>query len=167
VLEKANGDCFPVAGRAMLDAGDEMEKNGFKLVHALVSGEGDLKGRKFFHAFNMLGDIIFDNSNGKNIMTRKEIYFEQGGIDPNLKGGFVTYNVEEALLNMAREMHWGPWDLDYSLEEDLPDSKGEIGKEKLRISSSELEVIKSELTTEENVKVKWENFKNGKMARPS
>jgi 5'(3')-deoxyribonucleotidase len=167
VLEKANGDCFPVAGRAMLDAGDEMEKNGFKLVHALVSGEGDLKGRKFFHAFNMLGDIIFDNSNGKNIMTRKEIYFEQGGIDPNLKGGFVTYNVEEALLNMAREMHWGPWDLDYSLEEDLPDSKGEIGKEKLRISSSELEVIKRELTTEENVKVKWENFKNGKMARPS
>jgi hypothetical protein len=64
-------------------------------------------------------------------------------------------------------MHWGPWDLDYSLEEDLPDSKGEIGKEKLRISSSELEVIKNELTTEENIQVKWDNFKNGKMARTS
>jgi len=167
MLEKAGGDCFPVAGRAILDADEQMENNGFKLVHALVSGEGDLNGRRFFHAFNMLGDIVFDNSNGKNIMTRKEIYFSQGGIDPNLKGGFATYNKEEALINMAQNMHWGPWDLDNSLEEDLPDSKGEIGKEKLRISSSELEVIKSELTTEENVKVKWENFKNGKMARPS
>jgi len=167
MLEKANGDCFLVAGRAILNADELMEANGFKLIHALVTGEGDLEGRKFFHAFNMLGDVVFDNSNGNNITTRKEIYFNQGGVDPNLKGGFATYNKEEALINMAQNMHWGPWDLDDSLEEDLPDSKGEIGKEKLRISSSELEVIKSELTTEENVKVKWDNFKNGKMARSS
>lgn len=167
IFEKGEGDCFPVAGRAMIDVDPGMEKAGFKLVHALVQGEGELEGRKFFHAFNMLGDVIFDNSNGNKIMTRKENYFSQGGIDPTIKGGFATYTAEEALINMAKNMHWGPWDLDYSLEENLPDSKREIGKEKLRIAPDELQTIKNELNTEENLKTEWEIFRDGKMARPA
>ena len=167
IFERGEGDCFPVAGRAMIDVEPAMEQAGFKLVHALVQGEGELEGRRFFHAFNMLGDVVFDNSNGNKIMTRRENYFSQGGIDPTIKGGFATYTAEEALINMAKNMHWGPWDLDDSLEENLPDSKREIGKEKLRIAPDELQTIKNELNTEENLKTEWEIFRDGKMARPA
>ena len=75
------GDCFEVAGRDMLHLDSKMEEAGYKMVHALVYGEGRLKGRRFGHAFNMLGDVVFDNSNGNKIMTRKENYFKQIDID--------------------------------------------------------------------------------------
>ena len=82
LIERKLGDCFEVAGRAMLHLDDKMEKAGYKMVHALVYGEGELEGRRFSHAFNQLGDYIFDNSNGNKIMMRKENYFKQGGIKP-------------------------------------------------------------------------------------
>ena len=105
------GDCFPVAGRAMLHLQDEMETAGYKMVHALVRGEGKLTGRRFAHAFNRLGNVIFDNSNGNKIMMREENYFKQGGIDPNEKGAYVEYDREQSLLKLAKHHHWGPWDL--------------------------------------------------------
>jgi hypothetical protein len=145
IIEAKLGDCFKVAGRAMLDADEIMEQNGFTLVHALVEGEGSLKGRKFFHGFNMLGDVVFDNSNGNKISMRKESYFKNGGINPKLKGGFVTYNKEETLLKMLKTRHWGPWDLNFSLEENIPDEKREIGKKRLRVSPQILKTIKNEI----------------------
>ena len=90
------GDCFPVAGRFMLKLDDNLEKAGMKMVHAIVTGEGELEGRRFGHAFNKLGDVIFDKSNGNDIMTRKENYFKQGGINPKEKGAYVEYDKEES-----------------------------------------------------------------------
>ena len=145
IIEAKLGDCFKVAGRAMLDADEIMEQNGFTLVHALVEGEDSLKGRKFFHGFNMLGDVVFDNSNGNKIMMRKENYFDQGGIDPKERGSYVEYNAEDSLLKMAKNRHWGPWDLNMSLEEEIPDDKREIGKKKLKISPKILLAIKNEI----------------------
>ena len=145
LTEAKLGDCFQVAGRAMIKLEPNMEKAGYKLVHAYVQGEGELEGRRFGHAFNMLGDVVFDNSNGNNIVVRKEGYFEQGGINPKEKGAYVEYNAEDSLLKMAKHQHYGPWDLDMSLEEEIPDNKREIGKKKIRISSKELNIIKSEI----------------------
>ena len=145
LTEAKLGDCFQVAGRAMLKLDPNMEKAGYKLVHAYVQGEGELEGRRFGHAFNMLGDVVFDNSNDNKIMMRKEGYFEQGGINPKEKGAYVEYNAEDSLLKMAKHHHWGPWDLNMSLEEEIPDNKREIGKKKLRISSKELNIIKNEI----------------------
>ena len=93
----------------------------------------------------MLGDIVFDNSNGNNIMMRKENYFNQGGIDPKERGAYVEYNAEDSLLKMASHRHWGPWDLNMSLEEEIPDDKREIGKKKLKISSKILQTIKDKI----------------------
>ena len=62
VLAEAKlGDCFQAAGKIMMKLPDEMEKAGMKCVHAFVYGEGKLKGRRFEHAFNKLGDVVFDN----------------------------------------------------------------------------------------------------------
>ena len=136
------GDCFPVAGRFMLHLDDKMEKAGMKMVHAIVTGEGELEGRRFGHAFNKLGDVIFDKSNGNDIMMRKEHYFKQGGINPKEKGTYVEYDKEQSIIKMARYKHWGPWDLDESLLEEIPDEKKEIGIKKMKISSKELKIIK-------------------------
>ena len=62
------GDCFVVAGKAMLD--NKIPE--LKLVHAYVTGQGLLKGRRFEHAWNEIGDVVFDNSNGRKIIMRKE-----------------------------------------------------------------------------------------------
>ena len=137
------GDCFEVAGRSMLELDSEMEKAGYKMVHALVYGEGELEGRRFGHAFNKLGDVIFDNSNDNKIMTRQGNYFKQGGIKPKEKGAYVEYNKKEALIKLAKYKHWGPWDLNEMLEEELPDEKEEIGIKKMKISSKELKTIKN------------------------
>jgi len=142
LTEAKLGDCFKVAGRAMLELDPKMEKAGYKMVHAIVRGEGKLEGRRFGHAFNKLGNVIFDNSNGNKIMARKENYFKQGAINPKEKGAYVEYTVEESLLKLARYKHWGPWDLDESLMEEIPDEPKEIGKKKLKLSSSELKSIK-------------------------
>ena len=107
ITEAKMGDCFEVAGRAMLKLDPKMEKAGYKMVHAFVHGEGELEGRRFGHAFNMLGDLVFDNSNGNKIMMRKERYFDQGGIDPKERGAYVEYNAEDSLLKMAGQQIWG------------------------------------------------------------
>ena len=145
LTEGKMGDCFQVAGRAMLKLDPNMEKAGYKLVHAYVHGEGELEGRRFGHAFNILGDVVFDNSNGNKIMMRKEKYFDQGGIDPKERGAYVEYNAEDSLLKMAKYHHWGPWDLNMSLEEEIPDENREIGKKKLRISPKILLIIKNKI----------------------
>ena len=142
LIEGKLGDCFSVAGRFMLHLDDKMDKAGMKMVHAIVTGEGELEGRKFGHAFNKLGDVIFDKSNGNDIMTRKENYFKQGGINPKEKGAYVEYDKEQSILKMARYHHWGPWDLDESLMEEIPDEKKEIGKPKVKIPSKELKMIR-------------------------
>ena len=145
LTEGKMGDCFPVAGRFMLHLDDKMEKAGMRMVHAIVTGEGELEGRRFGHAFNKLGDVIFDKSNGNDIMMRKERYFDQGGIDPKERGAYIEYDAEESLLKMASYHHWGPWDLNMSLEEEIPDDKREIGKKKLRISPKILQIIKDKI----------------------
>jgi len=143
------GDCFPVAGRAMLHLQDEMETAGYKMVHALVRGEGKLTGRRFAHAFNRLGNVIFDNSNGNKIMMREENYFKQGGIDPNEKGAYVEYDREQSLLKLAKHHHWGPWDLNATLEETIPDESAEVGTQHVSISHNELDKVKNELGLKE------------------
>ena len=145
LIEGKLGDCFSVAGRFMLHLDDKMEKAGMKMVHAIVTGEGELEGRRFGHAFNMFGDLVFDNSNGNKVMMRKEKYFDQGGIDPKDRGAYVEYDAEESLLQMAKYHHWGPWDLNMSLEEEIPDEQREIGKKKLKISPKILQTIKDKI----------------------
>ena len=139
------GDCFEVAGRDMLHLDSKMEEAGYKMVHALVYGQGELEGRRFGHAFNKLGDVIFDNSNGNKIMMRKGNYFKQGGINPKEKGAYVEYNKEQSLLKLGKYHHWGPWELSEALEEELPDEKKEIGKQKLRVPPKILKIVKDQM----------------------
>ena len=80
LFEEGAGDCFHVAGRTMIDMTEEQEVYGMKMIHAYVYGQGELKGRRFPHAWIEQGDVVLDNSNGNNIVMRKEQYYPLGGI---------------------------------------------------------------------------------------
>lgn len=97
------GDCFVVAGKAILDD----TTNLLVLVHGMVTGTGKLMNKRFDHAWVEIGDVVLDNSNNNNITMRKERYYELGNIDPTET---QRYSNQEALKNMVRFKHWGPWE---------------------------------------------------------
>ncbi len=118
---KAKGDCFEVAAKAMIDARPFAALPiDYKLVHAIVSGQGELEGVRFAHAFNLLGDdTVIDNSNSQAIVLRRRDYFERGGIITK-QGMYAEYSREEAMHLLCQHGHWGPWDL----AEELQDAVG-------------------------------------------
>ena len=88
---KGDGDCFHVAGRAMIDMTDEQEVYGMKLVHAFVYGQGPLKGRRFEHAWNEQGSTCLDNSNGQKTVMNKKQYYKLAGVVKE-RGAYATYD---------------------------------------------------------------------------
>ena len=60
------GNCFSVANSLILGDGVPIkgtELNQYKIVHAMVYGEGALAGRRFVHAFMLYDDkLVIDNS---------------------------------------------------------------------------------------------------------
>jgi len=144
-----DGDCFHVAGRAMIDMTDEQEVYGMKLVHAFVYGQGPLKGRRFEHAWNEQGSTCLDNSNGQTTLMAKKQYYKLAGVVKKAPQGvaYASYDSTQGLVNMLKHKHWGPWDLSptWLLGEKLPDKSRKVGKKKLKISSKELLQIKQEL----------------------
>ena len=159
LFEAGTGDCFEVANRAMIGMTEEQEVYGMKCIHAYVYGQGDLKGRRFPHAWNEQGDVVFDNSNGNNIVMRKEQYYALGGVVQE-SGAYATYDKDDCLIKMLKYSHYGPWDLNDSLDENIPDEIKEIGKEKSRIPRNLLNTIKNELDLEAQVESAWEEFKS-------
>lgn len=111
LIEHAKGDCFEVAGRAMIDPNIPE----LRLVHAYVSGQGQLEGKRFPHAWNEVGDVVFDNSNGRRFVVRKEQYYDIGKVVTE-PGQYAVYDDIEAKKKMIRTRHWGPWDLDDKYE---------------------------------------------------
>ena len=76
-----DGDCFSVAGRAMIDMTEAQEQYNMKLVHAFVYGQGPLKGRRFEHAWNEQGNTVIDNSNGQQTVMKKKQYYKLAGVE--------------------------------------------------------------------------------------
>ena len=139
--EATGGDCFQVAAKNMLDLTDKEDDAGYKLVHAYVYGQGELEGRRFPHAFNKLGNTIYDNSNGNHIVMSAKKYFELGGIDPNDSGAYAEYSKTKSMIKLLKHKNYGPWDLNSRLDENIPDEAREIGKKKMRIGRKELQQI--------------------------
>jgi len=127
LTEDACGDCFSKAGRALMDT-EEQLINDTTLVHAMVRGQGKLEGRRFPHAWTELGDVVFDSANGNNIVMRKEQYYALGSVEEKTKGAFARYEHSKGLGNMLKHGHWGPWDLDDTLDEEKDMNKSRIAK---------------------------------------
>lgn len=114
VAENRGGNCFEVAGNAMIHS----DMPGLKLVHAYVSGQGRLEGKRFLHAWNEMGDVVIDKSNGNNIVMRKEQYYDLGKVS-TAPGEYATYDSKQAIDKMVETKHYGPWDLDETKTQDF------------------------------------------------
>ena len=144
--ESENGDCFEVAANAMVDFRRAGDATPVKMVHAYVQGQGSLEGRRFAHGFNLLtDDVVMDNSNGNKVVMRREQYYALGGIDTKERGAYKEYDKKETMAALVKYKHYGPWHLNKSLDEQIPDKKKEIGKKKSRIPSEVLRIAKDEL----------------------
>jgi hypothetical protein len=104
----ATGDCYEAAGKYMMDhalfPGGE---DHLILVHGEVTGQGDIMGLKYGHAWVEDGEMVIDVSNGRDIRMPKPLYYALGGIGDNLH----KYTVEEFRRKVSKHKHWGPWDL--------------------------------------------------------
>jgi hypothetical protein len=102
-----DGDCFEVAGKFIL------ENPGLPatLVHAMVTGQGKISGIRFSHAWVEIGDVVFDYSNGRRIVVRKEQYYKLGKVK-KVRGQYAAYDYDQAVEKMRKTLNYGPWDLD-------------------------------------------------------
>ena len=97
-----NGDCYEAAAKMMM--GDTIFRYSGRLVHGNVTGQGPIKGIRHGHAWVEVDDIVFDNSNGKSVMMRRERYYEIGKIK-NPK----RYTFAEMRGYLLSTCHYGPW----------------------------------------------------------
>jgi len=100
------GDCYYVAGHYLMD--NARNNPNLILVHGEVSGQKQISGIRYGHAWIEDGDMIIDNSNGRNLKIPKMIYYSIGNIEPDKT---FRYNIEQMRRKILDTGHWGPWDL--------------------------------------------------------
>ena len=123
------GDCFESALKELMGSNpfgkDHMEN--MTLVHAAVTGQGEIEGVKHGHAWNEIGDVVIDKSNGRNIVMRKEDYYKAGNIDPNNTNEFKRYTRQEMAKMVSKFKTYGPWELQNDLAENSYKGDGSPG----------------------------------------
>jgi len=103
---EATGDCYEAAVKIMLL---DTPNPNLRLVHGEVAGQGPLEGVTLGHAWVEDGDVVIDNTNGRNITMPKVVYYAIGRIDQI--NNFHVYTTEEARTKVLSFLHYGPWDL--------------------------------------------------------
>jgi hypothetical protein len=138
-----DGDCMEAAVNLMMQYnssffGKQLKANnpkGTVLVHALVRGQGAVRGKRFPHAWVEDGDTVIDQSNGNDIRMDKRAYYAIGGIKPNEKGAYFKYTYAEMKKKLKSAGHYGHWDLDENLEETVGiGSLKKVGRQRKRIN---------------------------------
>jgi len=115
------GDCFDAAVKFVMDKPKE-EQDSYQIVHGYPTGQGDIEGMRFIHAWVETAEeidgfsipVVIDPSNGREVTMPKVMYYKLGKIDPD---EVVIYEPQEAFLNCVTYGHWGPWDLEHTQEE--------------------------------------------------
>ncbi len=127
------GDCYPTANMAVWDKVGSPDEDNWRAVHGVVTGQGELEGVRFGHAWaeetqrfpipenimesgspeqraaweNMTFTIVHDNSNGNSISMPAEMYYAVGQID---EATVQRYTPAEVGRNMVNSGHHGPWE---------------------------------------------------------
>ena len=72
-----------------------------------------------------------------------KVYYNLGQVERNEKGAYAKYDRRTAQRNMGKYGHYGPWnEIDDSLHEGaIPDTKREIGKQKIRLSKDMKDIL--------------------------
>ena len=108
-FESPVGDCFEAAYKKLYEVFREHPEA--KLVHAIVTGQGPIKGVQHGHAWVEIGDTVLDYSNGRTIEMPKQIYYAVGNIDPSNSNKYKTYSFKEMADISMDQGTYGPWEL--------------------------------------------------------
>ena len=112
------GDCYKTAGDFVLDSKllGKTRTNQMKfvgepyVVHAEVTGQGEISGLKYGHAWVEDDVLVYDYSNGRKLEIPKNFYYAVGKIKTT-KPRYFKYTFEQARKKMLDSGHYGPWDL--------------------------------------------------------
>ena len=112
------GDCYKTAGDFVLDNKllGETRTNKIKfvgephVVHAQVTGQGQISGLKYGHAWVEDDVLVYDYSNGRKLEIPRNLYYAVGKIKTT-KPRYFKYTFEQARKKMLDSGHYGPWDL--------------------------------------------------------
>jgi len=118
------GNCYEVAAKYVLDSvfkgkqNKDIEndkspienKENIFLVHGEVTGQKDISGIKYGHAWVEEGDMVLDMSNNRNIHLPKAVYYALGNITKTIR-----HSPEETRNKILEYGHWGPWELQTEL----------------------------------------------------
>lgn len=99
---KGKGNCYEIAGKMIANMPDDT-----LLCHGTVTGQGQVKGIRFGHAWIELNGCVIDQSNGLKICMKKERYYEIGKIKESKVKKYIK---RDALLNLLKYKHFGLWE---------------------------------------------------------
>jgi hypothetical protein len=98
---QGNGDCYEAAAKLLLFGNMPLDA---RLVHGNVIGQGPVAGIRYGHAWVEIDDIVFDHSNGRRVVMRREEYYRLGQIKRVRR-----YHPIDARIKLMTRLHYGPW----------------------------------------------------------
>lgn len=99
--ESTGGDCYRVAYKTFFNDPDK-----YKLVHGIVTGQGDLEGVEYNHAWVLDGDKVIDNTLPLQYHNLpKEVYYALGKVKITRE-----YDFDQVIKNSNKYGTYGPWD---------------------------------------------------------
>lgn len=101
------GQCFRDAGKYIMD-------NNGVLVHGLVTNP--IKPKPFWHAWIETDDKVYDCTLDQEF--DRDRYYELFSIDPTK---LIKYEQSDAMIQMVRNRHWGPWHEGFEIEASTDD----------------------------------------------
>jgi hypothetical protein len=115
MARKARGDCYEAAAIYMINYRDDSD---LRLVHGEVAGQGPLQGLTLGHAWVEDGDMVIDQSNGRDVHMPKWLYYQIGKIDSiNNIHRYTFVEMRDRCLgktNCTNAGTYGPWELEVS-----------------------------------------------------
>lgn len=99
-----HGNCYEIALKKMMEFYTNGVKN-IKLVHGVVTGQGNIEGIEYGHAWIELNGTVFDFSNNREIVMSKKKYYELGNIKITKE-----YSYDDMLKQITKHETYGPWD---------------------------------------------------------
>jgi hypothetical protein len=101
--QKRLGDCYKASFNLFLEMTSDSDA---LLVQGEATGQGAIKGVLFGHAWVESRGLVFDRSNGRDIIIPQSVYYAIGHINRVKK-----YNKAQVCKMIKKYGTYGPWEL--------------------------------------------------------
>jgi len=116
---KGKGDCYQAAGDFAIGKfyAPQIDFRGEPyIVHAEVTGQGEIKGLRYGHAWVEDDIFVYDYSNNREIVFPKELYYMIGQVNTSDPKKYQKYTFEQARKKMLDTGNYGSWDIETEYE---------------------------------------------------